>query len=124
MRAYRLERSGLGVAGLSIREEPVPEPGPGEVLRVQGADEVVNYHSERPWADTVRALTDWRGVDLVVDVVGQLNQSLQLTGLGGEVAFVGFLAGEGVAPVDVKAFFYSSGTLRAIATRSRSQSKT
>lgn len=90
-------------------------------LRILGADEVVNYRSQPAWTDTVEALTDGRGVDLVVDVTGQLNQSLQLIRLGGEVAFVGFLAEEAVAAVDAKAFFYSSGTLRAIATGSRAQ---
>jgi NADPH:quinone reductase-like Zn-dependent oxidoreductase len=90
-------------------------------LRALGADEVVNYRMEPRWGDVVRALTEGRGVDLVVDVVGQLNLSLQLIRLGGDVAFVGFLAEDAVAPVDVMTLFYSSGTLRAIAAGSRSQ---
>ena len=90
-------------------------------LRGLGADEVINYRSDPHWVDSVRALTHGRGADLVVDVTGQLNQSLRLISLGGEVAFVGFLAEEGVGPIDVQTLFYSSGTLRVIATGSRSQ---
>jgi len=97
------------------------DPTKDHQLRKLGADDVVNYRTDPHWADTVRALTHGRGVDLVVDVVGQLNQSLQLIRLGGEVAFVGFLAEQEVAPVDVMTLFYSSGVLRAVAAGNRTQ---
>ncbi|WP_331722885.1 NAD(P)-dependent alcohol dehydrogenase [Nocardia sp. NBC_00511] len=90
-------------------------------LRDLGADEVINYRSESRWLDAVRKLTSGRGVDLVVDVAGQLNESLQTVAMGGEVAFVGFLAEESIDPVDVKTLFYSSATVRVVATGNRAQ---
>jgi NADPH:quinone reductase-like Zn-dependent oxidoreductase len=86
-----------------------------------GADEVINYRAESEWNDRVRDLTGGRGVDLVVDVAGQLEKSLKSVALGGEVAFVGFLAEDGVEPVDQSVLFYSGATLRTIAIGSRAQ---
>jgi NADPH:quinone reductase-like Zn-dependent oxidoreductase len=107
----------LGAKVIATTGDPAKE----NQLRALGADDVVNYRSDPQWADTVRALTHGRGVDLVVDVVGQLNQSLQLIRLGGEVAFVGFLAEQDVAPVDVMTLFYSSGVLRTVAAGNSAQ---
>lgn len=45
-------------------------------LRRIGADEVINHRAEPEWNDRARDLTSGRGVDLVVDVTGQLNKSL------------------------------------------------
>ncbi|HEX5297900.1 MAG TPA: NAD(P)-dependent alcohol dehydrogenase [Streptosporangiaceae bacterium] len=107
----------LGARVIATTGNPKKE----DQLRKLGADTVLNYRSETEWPERVRALTDGRGVDLVVDVVGRLNQSLQLIRLGGDVSFVGFLAEERIEPVDSTTLFYSSGTLRVIATGSRSQ---
>jgi NADPH:quinone reductase-like Zn-dependent oxidoreductase len=90
-------------------------------LRRIGADEVINHRAEPEWNDRARDLTSGRGVDLVVDVTGQLNKSLKSVALGGEVAFVGFLAADGLEPLDQSVLFYSCATLRVIATGSRAQ---
>jgi NADPH:quinone reductase-like Zn-dependent oxidoreductase len=90
-------------------------------LRQLGADEVINHRAEPEWNDRVRDLTSGQGVDLVVDVTGQLNKSLKSVALGGEVAFVGFLAEDRLEPVDQTVLFYSGATLRVITTGSRAQ---
>jgi NADPH:quinone reductase-like Zn-dependent oxidoreductase len=90
-------------------------------LRDLGADEVIDYRAEPDWNDVVRDLTSGRGADLVVDVAGQLGKSLKSVALGGEVAFIGFLAADGAEPVDPSTLFYSSATLRVIAIGSRAQ---
>jgi NADPH:quinone reductase-like Zn-dependent oxidoreductase len=90
-------------------------------LHELGADEVINYRAEPEWNDRVRDLTSGRGADLVVDVTGQLDKSLKSVALGGEVAFIGFLAEDGVEPVDQSVLFYSGATLRVIAIGSRAQ---
>jgi NADPH:quinone reductase-like Zn-dependent oxidoreductase len=45
-------------------------PAKADRLRMLGADQVVNYKDEPRWGDRVRALTDGRGVDRVVEVGG------------------------------------------------------
>jgi NADPH:quinone reductase-like Zn-dependent oxidoreductase len=90
-------------------------------LRELGADEVINYRADPEWNDRVRDLTAGRGVDLVVDVAGQLDRSLKSVALGGEVAFIGFLAEDRVEPVEQSVLFYSGATLRTIAIGSRAQ---
>ena len=42
----------------------------GAKLRALGADAVVNYRETKDWGETVRELTDGRGVDRVVEVGG------------------------------------------------------
>jgi NADPH:quinone reductase-like Zn-dependent oxidoreductase len=106
---------GARVIATTGREENGPK------LRELGADEVVNYRAKPEWNDEVRELTGGRGVDLVVDVAGELEKSLKSVALGGEVAFVGFLAARDGKPVDQTVLFYSSATLRVIAVGSRAQ---
>lgn len=64
-------------------------------LQALGADEVINYRDEPEWGQRVLALTDQRGVDLVVEVGGPatLEQSMQATRVGGTVAVIGILSG-------------------------------
>lgn len=104
----------LGARVIATTGDTAKEP----LLRRLGADAVVNYRAEQ-WSELVRTLTDGRGVDLVVDVVGQINQSLSLLRLGGEVAFVGFLAEQQVEQIDLKTLFYSGGSVRAVSAGSR-----
>lgn len=68
-----------------------------ERARRLGADEVVNYRATADWDGVVRAMTDRRGVDLVVEVggAGTLERSLKSVCSGGTVAMVGALAGQG-----------------------------
>lgn len=62
-------------------------------LRRLGADAVVNYRDTKDWGEAVRALSDGRGVDRVVEVGGPatIGQSLRAVAASGEVALVGFL---------------------------------
>ncbi len=68
-----------------------------------GADHLVNYRTTPEWHREVKALTDGRGADLVVDVGGQdtLARSVRATRMGGTVAIVGVLGGFGNAELPV-----------------------
>ncbi len=60
-----------------------------------GADELVNYTTQ-PLKDTVKALTDGNGVDVVYDPVGGelAQQALRATGWHGRYLVVGFASGD------------------------------
>ncbi|RJL22979.1 zinc-dependent alcohol dehydrogenase family protein [Bailinhaonella thermotolerans] len=92
-----------------------------ERLRALGADEVISYREHPSWSVQVRALTDGRGADRVVDAAGPLEQSLKSVAPGGEVAFVGYsLSGEvGAQPLDPGTLFMAGAVLRRVATGSR-----
>jgi NADPH:quinone reductase-like Zn-dependent oxidoreductase len=90
-------------------------------LRRLGADEVIDYTATPDWADEVRRLTGGRGADRVIEVTGQLETALKSVALGGEVAFVGFLAADGIESVEPMTLFYSCANLRAVAVGSRAQ---
>jgi NADPH2:quinone reductase len=64
-----------------------------EVARRCGADEVVR--SDGPWLDDVRALTDGKGVHVVIDPVGgdRFTDSLRSLRIGGRLVVVGFTGG-------------------------------
>jgi NADPH:quinone reductase-like Zn-dependent oxidoreductase len=63
--------------------------------RALGADHLVNYRSTPDWDAAVLAITDGRGVDLVVETVGGASfaRSLNAVAMGGTVFTVGFVAG-------------------------------
>ncbi len=91
-------------------------------LRDLGADEVIDYRATPEWPDEVRRLTGGQGVDHVVEVggPGTLERSFRSVAVGGEIAWVGWLAG-GSPAVDLGAFARSVGTLRRVAVGSRAQ---
>ncbi len=66
-----------------------------ERARALGADEGINYRAEPEWDKRVRAMTDGRGVDLVVEVGGAdtLPRSINAAAFDGRVAIIGVLAG-------------------------------
>lgn len=66
-----------------------------ERLKALGADEVINYRSTPNWGEKVRALTDNRGVDHVIEVGGPatLEQSMIAAKIGGHIALIGILTG-------------------------------
>ncbi|WP_175651960.1 zinc-dependent alcohol dehydrogenase family protein [Pseudomonas sp. Marseille-P9899] len=66
-----------------------------ERLRALGADEVINYRSTPNWGEKVRALTDNRGVDHVIEVGGPatLEQSMTAVRIGGHISLIGILTG-------------------------------
>jgi NADPH:quinone reductase len=63
-------------------------------VRSLGADFVVR--SSGPWLDDVRALTDGRGVEVVLDMVGgdRFLDSVRSLGIGGRLVVIGFAGGE------------------------------
>jgi NADPH:quinone reductase-like Zn-dependent oxidoreductase len=97
-------------------------PGKADRLRLLGADAVIDYRATPDWAGEVRRLTGGVGVDHVVEVggPGTLARSFQSLAVGGEVAWVGWLA-RGSGEVDLTAFARAVGTLRRIAVGSRAQ---
>lgn len=73
-----------------------------ERLRGMGADEVINYREDPEWGQTVRGMTDGRGVDHVIEVGGPdtLLQSMLAARVGGHVSLIGVLTGaEGQLPL-------------------------
>jgi NADPH2:quinone reductase len=64
-----------------------------QAARSMGADEVVR--SDGPWLEEVRALTDGRGVQAVIDPVGgdRFLDSVRSLAIGGRLAVVGFTGG-------------------------------
>lgn len=65
-----------------------------EVARKAGADHVVNY-STASLKDSIKTLTNGKGVDVVYDPVGGdlLEDAVRATGWGGRVLVVGFASG-------------------------------
>ncbi|MCI4063865.1 NAD(P)-dependent alcohol dehydrogenase [Micromonospora sp. R77] len=94
------------------------DPGKAARLAGLGAGDVVDRRTYPEWQLRVRALTDGRGVDRVVDVVGDLDRSLRSVALAGQVACVGFRSGERPA-VDSGLLFAAGATVRPIAIGSR-----
>src|SRR5579859_6764027 len=96
-----------------------------ERLKALGADSVVNYRAASDWHVVVRELTDGRGVDQVIEVIGSstIVQSIKSTRVSGEVALIG-LATDPSSAADVgvhRAATAGLVTLRSIAVGSRAQ---
>jgi NADPH:quinone reductase-like Zn-dependent oxidoreductase len=66
-------------------------PEKAERLRALGASDVVNYRERPDWDVAVRALTDGRGVDCVVEIggPGTITQSLKALAVGGHLSLIG-----------------------------------
>ncbi len=71
-----------------------------------GADVVLDYTEDREWSKTLYRLTDRKGVDVVVDNVGQatLGQSLRAVARGGRIVIVGNTSGPH-AEIDTRYIF-------------------
>lgn len=89
-------------------------------LRALGTHEVINYKQTPEWDKEVLTLTDDRGVDHVIEVVGgdNLNRSLRGVRVSGTISFIGLLAGLS-APIDTYAFVTRNIRLHGIETGSR-----
>jgi NADPH:quinone reductase-like Zn-dependent oxidoreductase len=66
-----------------------------EKARALGAAATINYRTVPAWEEEVLRLTDGRGVDHVIEVVGgeNLNRSLRAVRVNGTIDFLGALAG-------------------------------
>jgi NADPH:quinone reductase-like Zn-dependent oxidoreductase len=87
-------------------------------LKALGAHEVL--HRTPDWPAAVRERTGGRGAGHVVDVAGDLSQSLRAVAVAGEVALVGFIGGD-VPPLDPRLLFGSGASVRPIAVGSQAQ---
>jgi len=66
-----------------------------ERLRALGAEHTINYRQVPRWGDEVLAITNGRGVDLVVEVggPGTVPQSVRAIACGGCISMIGVLTG-------------------------------
>ena len=66
-------------------------PEKAERLKALGASDVVNYRETSDWDEQVRALTDGRGVDCIVEIggPGTIAMSLKALAVGGHVSLIG-----------------------------------
>jgi NADPH:quinone reductase-like Zn-dependent oxidoreductase len=89
-------------------------------VRKLGADEVINYKEHPEWQEQVLKLTNTRGVDLTIDVVGgnSVQRSINATAVNGQVALVGFLE-DTSAKVDLVSVIRRNINLKAYTTGSR-----
>jgi NADPH:quinone reductase-like Zn-dependent oxidoreductase len=67
-----------------------------ERARALGAWQTINYAAVPEWGREVRRITGGAGVDLVVDVggAGTLEQAMSACRFGGQISFLGVLAGQ------------------------------
>jgi NADPH:quinone reductase-like Zn-dependent oxidoreductase len=89
-------------------------------LRALGADEAIDYRATPNWHELVRELTGG-GVDHVIEVAGQLEQSVHATAPNGEIAFVGLLSdsGAGLPSLDPRLLWLSGADIRTVAVGTR-----
>jgi NADPH2:quinone reductase len=100
---------GLGARTVGV----VSTEAKAEVARRAGADEVVPLDG---FKDAVTGLTDGRGVDVVVDVVGGevFLDSLRLLAPQGRLLVVGFAAGQGIPEVRVNRLLLNNTDVRGV----------
>jgi len=91
------EASTLTTAGLTAWRALMADGKlkPGDSVREMGADHLINYRSTPAWGETVRKMTDGRGVDHVIEVGGPatLEQSMVAARIGGHISVIGILTG-------------------------------
>ena len=92
--------AGATVYGLTSTAEKA------ELAHELGADYVINYREDPKWSKTIFKMTDRRGVDVVVDNVGQatLAQSMRVAARGGRIVIVGNTSGA-KTEIDVRFIF-------------------
>ncbi|WCB95455.1 Crotonyl-CoA reductase [Baekduia alba] len=81
-----------------------------------GAAETINYRTTPAWDQEARALTDGRGVDHVLDVVGgdSLDRSIAASRVGGRVTVAGFIDGQR-SSIDLMSVIFGRTRLQGIA---------
>ena len=74
-----------------------------EVARQLGATHLIDYRKSPDWASKVLEVTNGKGVNLVVDVVGaeSIEQTLKCLTFGGTVCIVGILSKDPFQPVNI-----------------------
>jgi len=105
---------GARVIATSSRDENL------QAVKKLGAVAGVNYRSSPNWEEEVLALTDGKGVDLLLDVAGGngINQSVAATKAAGRIAQIGFLTGQSVQ-LNLMPLIFRQTTIRGIAVAPR-----
>lgn len=100
---------GLGLRSIAV----VSTDEKGAVARAAGADDVAPLAG---FKDAVAALTDGRGVDLVLDVVGGevFLDSLRCLAPQGRLLVVGFASGQGIPEVRVNRLLLANTDVRGV----------
>ena len=90
-----------------------------ETTKALGAWQTINYRKHPDWERKVLELTDGKGVDQLLDVVGGdgLNQSIEATRVGGQIFQIGFLQGQ-IAKVNLMRIIFRQTAIRGIAVGS------
>lgn len=91
------------------------------VCRELGADITINYRTQPAWQDAVRAATNGRGVDIVVETVGvsTLTQSLACCAPNARVGLLGALGGPATSPSNLGALILNNIVLKGITSGSK-----
>ena len=86
-----------------------------------GAFAAINYR-DRDFVDEVRRLTDGRGVDVILDIVGgsYVPRNLSALAVDGRLVLIGLMAGEPEAPVDFRKVLGRRLTITGSTLRPRS----
>ena len=90
-----------------------------ETTKALGAWQTINYRKHPDWERKVLELTDGKGVDQLLDVVGGdgLNQFIEATRVGGQIFQIGFLQGQ-IAKVNLMRIIFRQTAIRGIAVGS------
>lgn len=110
--------AGAHVIALSSSDEKL------NTMRTMGADVGINYRDTPDWVGPVRAATQGKGVDIVVEVggAGTLENSLLSCAYGAFVGVVGFVAGD-TARIPLRSLIGPMVTMTGIAVGSRAEFK-
>ena len=91
-------------------------------LAAFGADHVINYNDQPDWQNAVRAFTNGRGVERVLEVggPGTIERSMASMAYGGHVSMIGFVGGMegGLNPVSL---LMSGVSIQPVGVGSRTQ---
>lgn len=93
----------------------------GGWARKLGAQEIINYVETPDWAAEVIKLTNGKGVDQLLEVVGGdgLNDSVKATKVTGQIAVIGFLAGQ-TTDLNLMQVIFRQTKIQGIAVGNRS----
>ncbi|RMO90999.1 hypothetical protein ALQ33_200182 [Pseudomonas syringae pv. philadelphi] len=91
-----------------------------EKVKLLGATSTINYKTHPDWEDKVIEITDRKGADHVIEVVGgaNLNRSLKAVKLSGTISFIGLIAGLS-APINTYHFVTKNVRIHGIESGSK-----